>query len=649
MTKENKRTITLIVILALITVFRAGMMEKLPIWAIGSSPGDDGLMVTYARSIFYHSPLPYSRMALAKGQSYPLFLAVCSWLGLPYKFTLGMFFALAAFLTVLAVRPAIKNKYVLAFMYLFFLFSPAGFMLHVVQRVYRQSVVWPSVGIIFACLLAMWLRKNRPLKQLLPWSILCGVTLAFFWFIREDSIWILPFLAASILLYMIHAFMYHKEQLFKRTLIFAIPVVILAGTIGCVSRITYKNYGTHTINDRTHGSFAKFCGNLLKIESGVEENDPRIWLYRAALDKFAAINPEFAQLEELMYVWTPVQADGEIEGDLYHWELSSAATQLGHYNSAAESEAYFAGLNAELEEAFANGTVPKNNKIFISSQAKGFTPDEIPGYIKLSLKNFVSLLKYEHTGVEISRESSGTDEQIRTMEQFTASTAIYPQQKIYQTHGYLKVEDPDADYKIYLCSASSGEEITMIPLEKDSDKLYKFDFSFNKDKANDKYEIAVYENGTFVDRHPANEEANIGKTYIFAASESEKTENTGMADFAQNDGTLSNLICALYSKTGLLLAVLALIGFILMLIVTAKELKVKKYDTWNIVIFLLGVMLIMAALIFANSLFNEFLIYMDNSNTRFIFYTVPAFYFIELIEFLSIYFGIVSIKKLINK
>ena len=44
-------------------------------------------------------------------------------------------------------------------------------------------------------MIGLTLRKELPLKKQLPWAVLTGMALAFFWQIREDSVWILPFIA----------------------------------------------------------------------------------------------------------------------------------------------------------------------------------------------------------------------------------------------------------------------------------------------------------------------------------------------------------------------------------------------------------------------------------------------------------------------
>ena len=76
----------------------------------------------------------------------------------------------------------------------FLLFSPSVSRCWVTAAVYRMAIV-PE----WCC----WYfqhdqtdsAQGAPLKKQLPWAVLTGMTLAFFWQIREDSVWILPFIA----------------------------------------------------------------------------------------------------------------------------------------------------------------------------------------------------------------------------------------------------------------------------------------------------------------------------------------------------------------------------------------------------------------------------------------------------------------------
>ena len=57
-----------------------------------------------------------------------------------------------------------------------------------------MAIVPGMVLVVFSGMIGLTLRKELPLKKQLPWAVLTGMALAFFWQIREDSVWILPFL-----------------------------------------------------------------------------------------------------------------------------------------------------------------------------------------------------------------------------------------------------------------------------------------------------------------------------------------------------------------------------------------------------------------------------------------------------------------------
>ena len=110
--------------------------------------------------------------------------------------------------------------------------------------------------------------------------------------------------------------------------------------------------------------------------------------------------------------------------------------------------------------------------------------------------------------------------------------------------------------------------------------------------------------------------------------------------------SISNSISNVYSFMSIPLFVLSIIGFIALLFASIKGIKTHNYKMWNIFIYVVGIILTIILLIIANSIFNEFLIYVDNgSNNRFIFYTVSAVPLIQMAQFFSIYFGMKCIKN----
>lgn len=632
-----------------LTLLRIMLMSKLPIWALGNASGDDALMVRYTESIYIFNwlkPMTYTSSSLVKGASFPFFVSLCNWLSIPYMLGLALFYVFSSAITIFAIKPIIKNTNVLLLLYLFLLYSPAGFTLNVVQRFYRQSVIFPSVLTIFASLLAIWVRKNDSIKSILPWSTLCGIMLVFFWYIREDSIWILPFLCISIVFLIVHSFMYYKTTfniLIKRISIFVLPLIMLISSNLIVSQLNYYHYGTRYINDRTQGNFAEFCSNIMKIDSETEENNPIVWVYKAALDKFAAVSPVFSEMEEMMYTYDSYLRDGEFKGDLYHWAIRKAANDIGYYKNACETEVFFEKLNNELLQAFDDGRIKKNNKIFISKQAKGISLNEIPNYIVLSIKNGFSLICYNNMKVDTTHTSTGTDEQIRKIEAITGSIATRPDKYIYDITGTIKLNNENTNISMYLYNKNKELIVDKIELEKKNNE-YTYKNRYIHDNKEDNFALQIYIN----DKLFATVTEDSFENSILSCTRKENT--TIIQDISKKFTivpiSVSNGISTVYSFTSIPLFILSIIGFIALLFASIKDIKKHNYEIWNIFIYIVGLILTIILLIIANSIFNEFLIHVNNgSNNRFIFYTVSAVPLIQMAQFFSIYFGIKCIKN----
>ncbi len=649
---KNKLKIENIIILLTtppLTLFRIMLMSKLPLWALGNAGGDDALMVRYTELIYtfnWLKPMTYTSSSLVKGMSFPFFVSLCNWLSIPYMLGLALFYVFSSAITIFAVKPIIKNKNILLLLYLFLLYSPAGFTLNVVQRFYRQSVIFPTVLTIFASLLAIWIRKNDGIKSIFPWSMLLSIMLIFFWYIREDSIWVLPFLFVSIAFLIVHSFMYYKTTIYiliKRILLFALPLIMLISSNLTISKLNYYHYGTKYINDRTQGNFAKFCSNIMIIDSETEENNPVVWVYKAALDKFAAVSPVFNEMEKMMYTYDAYLKDGEFKGDLYHWAIRKAANDIGYYKNAYETEAFFEELNNELLQAFDDGRIKKNDKIFISNQAKGIRLNEIPKYIILSIKNGFSLICYNNMRADITHPSTGTDEQIRKIEAMTGSIATRADKYNYDITGTVKVNNENDNIDMYLYNNNEGQIVDKIKLEKKNGE-YIYNNRYTHNNKNDSFALQIYVN----DKLFATVNDNSFENNVLSCTRKENTTITQdiSKKFTIVPVSISNSISNVYSFMSIPLFVLSIIGFIALLFASIKGIKTHNYKMWNIFIYVVGIILTIILLIIANSIFNEFLIYVDNgSNNRFIFYTVSAVPLIQMAQFFSIYFGMKCIKN----
>ena len=183
-------------LLLVMTVFRVLAGLRIPYMILANQRYDDRLLFENAYDLLSGVWLgSYDSYTLAKGIGYPLFLVLAKKLCLPYSVLLSLLQAAGAWLFVRAVSVRWQNPYGQAILYLLLLFSPISLTLLVTQRLYRMAIVPGMVLVVFSSMIGLTLRKELPLKKQLPWAFLTGLTLAFFWQIREDSVWILPFIA----------------------------------------------------------------------------------------------------------------------------------------------------------------------------------------------------------------------------------------------------------------------------------------------------------------------------------------------------------------------------------------------------------------------------------------------------------------------
>lgn len=266
---KKKHTYFILGIALLFTIIRLYLYSKAIYGTDMSATYDDQLLIRYAQNILDGKWLgEYTTTTLSKGISYSLFLVLAHKLHLSYAVLFGMFSIFASILVALAFKPIVKNKYLLLSIYFYFLFSPISFTHEYSTRTYRNALVIPAVEIIIACLLAIYYRKYGSSRKLLPWFLGLSVAFPFFWFIREDSIWLLPFTVVALGISFVQIllgqdfsfkevkklkkrlFLLSKREWLKLSL-FLLPIV---GFSIVYQWIEYKNettYGIATINDRS--------------------------------------------------------------------------------------------------------------------------------------------------------------------------------------------------------------------------------------------------------------------------------------------------------------------------------------------------------------------------------------------------------------
>ena len=374
-TLAKGRLFAFLIIVAIIV--RVVLAVEMPVKIYMQAGYDDALSINQALTILAGKWLgPYGTGSLAKGLSFTFFLIVNHFSKLSYPLFLCLVNMAAAFAIVKALAPLIKNRYLSGLGFLFFSYSPATFTSDFSLRVYRNSLVFAVVLFVLAGILGHFLRRKEALRKRLPWAIILMAAFPFFWFLREDSIWLVPLYAVATICTLFGITVKHSSLL--------APVLLTAGESLVISKINYEHYGIFTTNDRTKTSFARMTENLIQIDnssfdSEVVAEDSGIWVSKKTFDKAQKVSPTFAKYKKginWIYsesIWPdswPVK-NGELPGDMFVWGLREMFQREGLYKDGKANEKVFKKISQELEEGFESGKLNRKNMFFVSKQSNG--------------------------------------------------------------------------------------------------------------------------------------------------------------------------------------------------------------------------------------------------------------------------------------
>ena len=329
------------------------------------------------------------------------------------------------------------------------MFSPISLTQLVTQRLYRMAIVPGMVLVVFSGMIGLTLRKELPLKKQLPWAVLTGMALAFFWQIREDSVWILPFIAVMTVWNVGYGILaLHKKrtgrQLLLQCFILLLPILLLFGGNITISAINQVHYGVFLTNDRTEGNFAELMSLFYHLQGNTEAGSD-IWISRETIARAEAVSPTLQQLQPLLdsYAEDWSTSNGEIPGDHFSWVLRDAVQDSGYSPDAVSAQTFYGSVLSELHAAVERGDLTKrqDGALYFSSQSRGILPSEIPRILSDTLQNIWKIAGYTDCALSSSAKSTGRLSDIRRMEAFTSCLAVYPTLSQFQAADYDSIAD----------------------------------------------------------------------------------------------------------------------------------------------------------------------------------------------------------------
>lgn len=323
------------------------------------SPHDDELGVDIAYNLLNGNWLgAYDNRRLVKGITFPLFLAINHLIGIPYTITLTLLYGMACMAVVKLAEKFIKNNIVLAALFTILYFIPASTGVQTFSRVYRSTLTCTLTLLVFVSFAQLYF--NRRQKSALIWAFASGISLALFWNLREDSMWILPFVLTVLVIIVICSIVENKKEKIRwsriRILYPVLPLMILVLCNTGIRAANYHYYGTFIRNELTEGKFPELLKKLYRIEP--EEDIAYTAVPRSTIEKLYEVSPTFYTLHDSLDAnyyagWDGTSGilNGELENGWFMWCLRDCIFASG-YDMPAEINAFCEQTINEIQYAF---------------------------------------------------------------------------------------------------------------------------------------------------------------------------------------------------------------------------------------------------------------------------------------------------------
>lgn len=499
-----------------IKIFLAG---GLYITAYPGARHDDGLMVDMAYHLLNGEWLgEYDQLRLVKGITFPAFLALNHIIGLPYHITNVLLYGLVCVGFIKTLKGLIQNRVLLAAIFTILYFIPANIVGKESTRVYRDALLPTLVLLVFTCFLKMYFTRRK--RGFLSWAICAGMALGIFWNLREDSIWLLPFAVAVILITIIKIALENKKELskwFHINLVYAlIPLLILNVINTGIKAINNQFYGTFTRNELSEGAFPQLIKALFSIAP--EEDIFRVSVPRSTIEKVYEVSPMFRTLQDALdrnygrgWDTTDGETDGQIKDGWFFWCLRDCIAVSG-YDTPEKAGQFCKQAAFEIQEAIINGQLPKRSGPVMPSALMAPWKDAYSSEWPQAISDAFWYIAAHGGDTWNIGYSVGAPEAITRVEVLTHELALRPPQYALNVKGWIvSMDDSDrtelalyqGDNYITTLRKGGGQDVydhyAAQEVYLQNAKTSRFNLMLNLD-SKEELQLAVIKNGVEVDR-----------------------------------------------------------------------------------------------------------------------------------------------------
>ena len=374
--------------MVLFGVLKEFLVYNLPIMAVPKGIHDDWIMVHMADALRGGRWLgEYNDLTLTKGMFFPFYLAVLNFLHLSYLSVSAFLYTVSCMIFVYALRPLLKKYRACLTLYLVLLWNPVSYSVQAFQRVYRNSISYIQVLLIFGGLLALWLRRKEPVKKQLLWLLTAAIGMVTFFYTREDAIWVEPFLIVFVLVYLGNLFVLWRKEHAKvyvaKAVLILLPFLSVWGAGQLIAQENYNHYNIRLTNELQKGGFAEMYKSMMAVKP--EEDIPGVTMTREKVARMCDECPTLKKLEPYIQssriYWAGSEEnekDWEVRDGWVFWIFRTALEQAGYYTDGGTVNQVCLQIRDELETAMDEGRLERQATMpstYMSPWRKGYLGD----------------------------------------------------------------------------------------------------------------------------------------------------------------------------------------------------------------------------------------------------------------------------------
>ena len=384
----RRKEVSFFLAMVLFGVLKEFLVYNLPIMAVPKGIHDDWIMVHMADALRSGQWLgEYNDLTLTKGMFFPFYLAVLNFLRLSYLSVSALLYTVSCMIFVYALRPLLKKYWACFTLYLVLLWNPVSYSVQAFQRVYRNSISYIQVLLIFGGLLALWLRRKESVKKQILWLLTAAVGMVTFFYTREDAIWVEPFLLVFLLVYLGTMFFSwkkeHRREYVGKAVLVLLPFLSVWGAGQLIAQENDNHYNIRLTNELQKGGFAEMYKSMMAVKP--EEDIPGVTMTREKIARMCDECPTLEKLEPYIQssrlYWAGSgenEKDWEVRDGWVFWIFRTALAQVGYYTDGETVNQVCLQIRDELEAAMDEGRLTRQATMpstYMSPWREGYLGD----------------------------------------------------------------------------------------------------------------------------------------------------------------------------------------------------------------------------------------------------------------------------------